>query len=48
MDRINDTFNSSLTRIHENANQLVLDHIQNHCNPGVQSEGWLHQGLNLI
>ena len=32
----------------QNANQLVLNHIQNHCNPNMQSEGWLHNGLNLI
>lgn len=48
VSRLNACFNSSYERIHENASEIVINHINNNCNPESQNQSWLRQGLNVL
>ncbi len=48
VERLNHCLSENYTRVHENASELVLEHIRANCNPESQSESWLRQGLNQI
>jgi len=48
VNKINDCFNSSYERVHENASEIVLNHINNNCNPATQNQSWLRQGIDVL
>lgn len=48
VNRLNVCFNASYERVHENATEIVLNHIANNCNPSSQNKSWLKQGLDVL